>query len=127
LTIPPQSDKLGGIMKQRKNENEFEKLKSRLLRYKFFAYILFVFLLITNVEKLIKVWQIIFPYKAIILSCESKEYYINEYENLALKLNVLMSSERQVIITDASIDVEFHLFVEELGSYEKIDEAQISK
>jgi len=111
----------------KRDNNEFEKLKSRFLRYRVVAYLLFLIVIVTNIKEVVKVWHIIFPYKAIVVRCELKEYEINRYKELPLKLNVVMNSEKQIIINDATIDITFHLFDEKSGAYDKIDSAEISE
>jgi len=52
----------------RRNENEFERLKDRLLRYKLVAY--FLCLIITNLPKLINIYRFFFPYRKLGLQTE---------------------------------------------------------
>lgn len=102
----------------KKEKNEFEVLKARLLRSKLVALLIFIVLILTNFSTLKNLFDSLYPYKKLSIQCYPNTIISGEFESQEITLNISFQSEKSFLINDAKIFIETH----SLKDYEKNEE-----
>lgn len=112
-------------------KQSLDALKQRLLRHKAIAVLVLIFIsfgaFLTQSKQLLEFIKLVKPYMAIIIQADAREYEVTAYESLSLKLNVVMVSEKPIILNDVKIHLVFLKFNEETNSFEPIAADELEK